>query len=110
VVRTSAEPSSVVSAIRQAVWSVDKNQPTWRVQTLHSILDSELSAAAQSTTLMTAFALLALLLASLGLYGVLSYAITRLEQFTRDIHFELRQVRRNPSFSVNRGPAARIGL
>jgi hypothetical protein len=31
-------------------------------------------------------------------------------QFTRDIHFVLRQVRRNPSFSVNRGPAARIEL
>jgi ABC-type antimicrobial peptide transport system permease subunit len=41
------------------------------------MLDSELSAPAQNTTLMTTFALLALLLASLGLYGVLSYAITQ---------------------------------
>ena len=77
VVRTSLEPSSVVSAIRQAVWSVDKNQPIWRVQTLHAILDSELSTPAQSTTLMSVFALLALLLASRGLYGVLSYAVTQ---------------------------------
>jgi ABC-type antimicrobial peptide transport system permease subunit len=53
---------------------VYKNQPIWRVQTLHSILDSELAAPAQNTTLMTTFALL---LASLGLYGVLSHAITQ---------------------------------
>ncbi len=77
VVRTSVEQSSVVSAIRQAVWSVDKNRPIWRFQTLHSILDSELPAAAQSTTRMIAFALLALLLASLGLYGMPRYAITQ---------------------------------
>jgi putative ABC transport system permease protein len=77
VVRTSVEPSSLVSAIRQAVWSVDKNQPIWRVQALDAILDNQLSTPAQSTTLMSAFALLALLLASLGLYGVLSYAITQ---------------------------------
>jgi hypothetical protein len=41
------------------VRSVYKNQPIWRVQTLHSILDCELSAPAQNTTLMTTFALLA---------------------------------------------------
>jgi putative ABC transport system permease protein len=77
VVRTSVEPSYIVSAIRQAVWSVDKNQPIWHVKTLDAILDSELSTPAQSTTLMTAFAMLALLLASLGLYSVLSYSITQ---------------------------------
>jgi predicted permease len=77
VVRTSAEPSLTVSAIRQAVWSVDKNQPIWRVQTLDAMLDSQLSTPSQSTMLMSAFALLALLLASLGLYGVLSYAVTQ---------------------------------
>ena len=41
------------------------------------IVDRQLSTPAQSTTLMSAFALLALLLASLGLYGVLSYAVTQ---------------------------------
>src|SRR5215472_7910045 len=62
VVRTSVEPSSIVSAIRQAVWSVDKNQPIWHVRTLDAILDNQLSTPAQSTMLMTAFAMLALLL------------------------------------------------
>jgi len=76
VVRTAVEPTSIVSAVRQAIWSVDKNQPIWRVQTL-ARLDNQLSTPAQITTLMSAYALLALLLASLGLYGVLSYAVTQ---------------------------------
>jgi predicted permease len=77
VVRTAVEPASIVSAVRQAIWSVDKNQPVWHLRTLEDIVDQQLSTPAQSTTLLSAFALLALLLASLGLYGVLSFAVTQ---------------------------------
>ncbi len=77
VVRTAVEPASIVSAVRHAIWSVDKNQPVWHVRTLEEIVDRQLSTPAQSTTLLSAFALLALLLASLGLYGVLSFAVTQ---------------------------------
>ena len=76
-VRTAVEPASIVSAVRQAIWSIDKNQPMWRVQTLEDIFARQLTTPTQSTALMGAFALLALLLASVGLYGVLSYSVTQ---------------------------------
>jgi len=77
VVRTSVEPTSIVPAVRQAIWSVDRNQPITRVQTVEDIVSRQLSAPSQNTALLSAFALLALLLASLGLYGVLSCAVTQ---------------------------------
>ena len=73
----SFDSESIAAAVRQAIWSVNKNQPIARVQTVEEIVARQLATSSQSSGLMSTFALLALFLASLGLYGVLSYAVTQ---------------------------------
>ncbi len=76
VVRTTANAASLAAAVRSAIWSVDKDQPIVRVATMESLLAQSEAQRRFVLVLFEAFALVALVLAATGLYGVLSGSVT----------------------------------
>lgn len=82
VVRTRGDAASLARSIRRAVWSVDKDQPIVRVATMESLLTTSEAERHFVLLLFGAFALVALVLAATGLYGVLSGSVT---ERTREI-------------------------
>jgi putative ABC transport system permease protein len=82
VVRTQGDPSSLAPAVWSAIWSVDKDQPIVRVATMRQLVAQSAAERRFALTLFEAFGMTALLLAAVGIYGILSGSVT---ERTREI-------------------------
>jgi putative ABC transport system permease protein len=75
VIRTDANPMTLLPAVRAAVASIDRDVPVFGVETLDDMVATQVASQRFNTALLAAFAVLALLLAVVGIYGVMAYAV-----------------------------------
>jgi len=77
LVRTDSDPLAIARAVRNEVLAIDRNQPIYDVKTLAQRVDDAVAVSRSLMLLFAAFALLALVLASVGIYGIVSYSVTQ---------------------------------
>lgn len=77
VVKTDVDPASMATAVRKAVGEIDKDQPVSNIRTMETIMADSIARQRFSMLLLAIFASVALVLAAVGIYGVMSYSVTQ---------------------------------
>jgi putative ABC transport system permease protein len=77
VVKTDVDPASMASAVRRAVGEIDKDQPVSNIRTMETIMADSIARQRFSMLLLAIFASVALVLAAVGIYGVMSYSVAQ---------------------------------
>ena len=77
VVKTDVDPASLAATVRRAVWEIDKDQPVSNISTMDEILSESVTSQRFSMLLLAIFAGLAMVLAAVGIYGVMSYSVAQ---------------------------------
>ena len=79
-VRTQSDPAAMAASVKQQIWKVDSQLPVTKVQTMDEVSAASFAARRFNMLLLAIFSSLALMLAAVGVYGVMSYAVTQRTQ------------------------------